>query len=311
METPTPPADHRFDAAGTLVVDQTCRRCGYNLRGLHRDGRCPECGTPIGLSVRGDLLRYADPSWVERLARGSKFILRGLTVALLAAIGFMAGAWLVFSGMTTTTKPSASPQLDLLTALVTVPILLGMLAFYYGIWLMTSPDPTRVGEDLYATSRKLVRITLLIGIGDLAVQAIAEQLTLPAPVQIALAIIGIVAGLGGLVGFLAYLRYLSKLALRIPDQPLSKRARFLFVAFIFTPAVWVALLSASMLLSYVASAELFVAPAVSCGTLLFLLAMLVFTLMMLRLQYRIGQACREQAGIARTTWASPNGAETA
>ena len=84
MDAPIPPADARFDDAGTVVVDQTCRRCGYNLRGLHRDGRCPECGAPVGLSIKGDLLRFAHPDWVEELARGSRFILNGLSAALLA-----------------------------------------------------------------------------------------------------------------------------------------------------------------------------------------------------------------------------------
>ena len=30
-----------------LESDWPCRICGYNLRGLHRGGRCPECGTGL------------------------------------------------------------------------------------------------------------------------------------------------------------------------------------------------------------------------------------------------------------------------
>ena len=29
-----------------------CRKCGYSLLGLPREGRCPECGTPISASSR-------------------------------------------------------------------------------------------------------------------------------------------------------------------------------------------------------------------------------------------------------------------
>jgi hypothetical protein len=32
-------------------TDLRCDRCGYILRGLARKGNCPECGTPIRLSV--------------------------------------------------------------------------------------------------------------------------------------------------------------------------------------------------------------------------------------------------------------------
>ncbi len=42
----------------TVILDEVeCRRCSYNLKGLKRAGKCPECGTPIspgGASVSAD-----------------------------------------------------------------------------------------------------------------------------------------------------------------------------------------------------------------------------------------------------------------
>jgi ribosomal protein S27AE len=61
VETPADGSLSLFNEAGVIIADTTCRRCGYNLRGLSRDGRCPECGTPIGLSTHGDLLRSSGP----------------------------------------------------------------------------------------------------------------------------------------------------------------------------------------------------------------------------------------------------------
>ena len=52
--------------SGLVVIDLSCRRCGYNLRTLAEAGRCPECGSPVGLSTRGNFLQFADPDWVAR-----------------------------------------------------------------------------------------------------------------------------------------------------------------------------------------------------------------------------------------------------
>ena len=71
-----------LDQAGTVISDLACRRCGYNLRGLNNQGRCPECGAAIGLSCHGDLLRFADPKWVETLGRGASLILWGVLASV-------------------------------------------------------------------------------------------------------------------------------------------------------------------------------------------------------------------------------------
>ncbi len=81
----TPERSGLLDESGTVIVDTSCRRCSYNLRGLSEEGRCPECGTPVGLSTQGDLLRFADPDWLESLARGLNFILWGVAVHFSSA----------------------------------------------------------------------------------------------------------------------------------------------------------------------------------------------------------------------------------
>ena len=77
------------DAKRVVIADAPCRKCGYNVRGLSIDGRCPECGSPVGLSVMGDLLRFSDPSWVRTLRRGVTLILTGIVVYIFGTIAIV------------------------------------------------------------------------------------------------------------------------------------------------------------------------------------------------------------------------------
>src|SRR4051812_24406743 len=74
------------DAAGVVVASVPCRRCAYNLRSLSVAGRCPECGAPVGVSIHGDLLRYADPQWLQNLSAGANLVLWGIVVNLFVSI---------------------------------------------------------------------------------------------------------------------------------------------------------------------------------------------------------------------------------
>src|SRR5204863_7208209 len=68
-----------------LETDVPCAQCGYNLRTLRADGRCPECGSDVGPSIwihrrkqqrrpqPPELLSAADPHWVRQLKVGAAF----------------------------------------------------------------------------------------------------------------------------------------------------------------------------------------------------------------------------------------------
>jgi len=140
-----------------LIADVPCRHCGYNLRGLRQDSRCPECGVPVSLAIHGDLLSYADPGWVAGLARGTTYILWGVLITLLVAV--------LNVGL---------EHLAAIPAAVTAGVALfaGLVGFY-GAWLLTARDPSGIGEDPYVTARKIVRTGLLVGlVGETALVAI-------------------------------------------------------------------------------------------------------------------------------------------
>jgi len=66
-------------AAGTVVDDLDCRRCGYNLRLQPREGRCPECGLDVRLSNMPP--EFSFPNW--RLVRRIRI---GLCLFVAAAV---------------------------------------------------------------------------------------------------------------------------------------------------------------------------------------------------------------------------------
>ncbi len=293
-----------FDERGEIVVDHECKKCGYNLRGLREDGRCPECGTPIGLSTTGDLLRFADPEWVEKVARGLKIILWMILVGLIAGIlGVLAGA---------TISEEAGTVLMFVVGLIS----------FYGVWLMTEPDPSGIGEDPNITARKVIRITLVVGLLSSPLQLAVDALDLPYAGVVLVGIAGVLVILVGLVGEFAKFIYYERLAKRIPDDSLAGRARFLKWGFTIALGL-VAVgggIAAIVAATAPATATAPAAPAAGPPPALALLgclaipvglavvlALLVFSVMTLFLLLRLRKAIAQQANLARTTWAAALG----
>jgi hypothetical protein len=279
----------------TVEADTPCRKCGYNLRGLLTDTQCPECGVIVAASISGDLLRYCPPDWVGTLARGAKFILAGVVVTILGGIlAIILNAVL---------DPMASVVMPLTN-------LAGYALFVIGSWLVTTPDPSGSGEDKYGTARKLIRITLLIGVANQLLVAESRFVALPLTVKQIVQCIGAIAGLIGIIGIVAQLQYFQKLAGRIPDPSLVARAKFL--------KVWLPACYGTFLASSIGAVILFVffgrkrtpgGAFVGFGCFLSIvgLAFLIFGIMYLFMINRFRRSFREQALIASRKWAAHEG----
>lgn len=113
--------------------DLPCRTCSYNLRTLPTDGVCPECATPVAASLTRDLLRGSDPHWLKTLRFAAMLIIYGAMVSWVGGnrLGYRA------------------PLMYFALASLAVEFL--------GVWLITLPDPSGIGEPRLRNLRVAAR----------------------------------------------------------------------------------------------------------------------------------------------------------
>lgn len=293
MFSPPPMGTEEIAPDGTILVDKVCHKCSYNVRGLNVNGRCPECGTPVGISLYGGLLRYAEPEFVDKLRRGMNLTITGIVATIVGVVVSMVLSF-------------AMGQ----EAAQVLATLLGFAAWVLiavGAWYVTEPDPSGIGESEYGTSRQLIRVMLAVGALSECINAV--QLLAPGSMHIALRVIVALAGIGGAVGLFAELSYFRKLALRIPDRIISDRAGFLMYAFGISNATMVVLATVLEVLfpalppGGLARARSGVV-ALGCFAGIVGIVDLVFAVKYLLMLIKIRAAFTEQAGFARQIWAA-------
>ena len=213
-----------LDANGTVVDDVPCRKCGYNLRGLFMTGRCPECGLAVGRSLTDDLLRFADPTWVTTLGRGAGRILWGILLMVVVGIASMAAM------IATAAAPAPAP---LVLAASMAASLLAYALTWWGMWMLTAPDPSGLGEEQYGRVRRFVRFSVVAGlVAHLLTMGGTELSGLPSAFATLIFVATAVGGLLGWIGWLMLFRYVQKLVRRVPDQKLAGRAGFIWKSMI-------------------------------------------------------------------------------
>jgi hypothetical protein len=267
-------------ARTSIAVDIPCCKCGYDLRGLETGSRCPECGTAVSTSLRGDSLFYGDPVWVNRLARGAKLINAGLAVGIL---GFVLGVVIAFTIGRTVVPPD------------TIVAIISDLLLAAGSWLFTTRDPGGVGEDWYGPARKITRIMPLIGI----IIASAAQFTVAVTsVSVGQSVSLKVQGLQWLIflcGIVAQLQYIEKLTLRIPAFEISALAKFLKKA-LSTSVV------ALLCMKLVVGDRRNVGTVIVCVNVAFTLLLIVSIVLYFGLLWRLSKQLKLCAAYANINW---------
>jgi hypothetical protein len=292
-----PPIEVALDERGQICEDINCRACGYDLRGLKPDGRCPECGAAVGRSIHGDLLRFSDPEWVRGLADGAWWMI--LTIFLSLGLGITGG---IIDGLMRITI--LAPLSGIVAALV------GLV----GYWKITAPDPG-AGAGPTVNIQSATRILAVLGCGgsgtDFFLQNSAGALA--GPVFWTSIAFLVALTLAGLVGSILMFILMSRIARRIPNDRLAERTGIVMWGLVF----------GSLLIGVVAvAAVVTLGPALTgqganpgpvfagialiggCGGLL-LMAIFGIWWIVLLFQYR--KALFAAADAAHRTWMRPAG----
>ena len=220
---------------GAIAADLACSGCGYNLRGLTLDRRCPECGTTIARSAFGTDLRYSDPSWVDKLQRGAN-LLRWY-IALRIMMGVMGGAVGAILGAL-----GAATLMRLQAILIPVGLVVQCLGVA-GAYLITTREPRVTLTEDPVTLRKVVRVCMLATfVGNTLNSTVALSAGFPAGSarsNLVFAVVLVSAALivVGIVGFMGEFVFFRRFALRIPDEKLAGATRTVMWGFVVSYAL--------------------------------------------------------------------------
>lgn len=214
LDSPAPPVD-------LADLDVPCRNCSFNLRGLSPESNCPECGTPIWRSIRGNLLIYAGADYLSSLSRGLNCILIAALLQLAVLVTGIAVTVVAIASMAAIglTPPA---NLNVIIAAATLPITMLTL---YGWWLFSAPDPGVHEGDRGDRPRRTVRGATIVLAAASLLSLLAQSFALLSPeLQLVAGGVSVIASVAGIVQFFASILYVRWLAPRFPSPSTEKQA---------------------------------------------------------------------------------------
>lgn len=139
---------------GVIADDRLCDRCRYNLKGLPRGGRCPECGLPI--RSRGGRKRFTD-----NLTQAPLFYLKTLALGLGATAA--ASAMFIITSIAGAIAPQWALAILALNALAA-------LLWWVGVFIVTAQRPLSEStiRDAFLESRGLRQANRILQTGWIA-----------------------------------------------------------------------------------------------------------------------------------------------
>lgn len=211
--------------------DTPCVGCGYNLFGLDRNGRCPECGTIVADSVRGEGLAFANRKWLAEVCRGLTFLYAACLISLASvAAGFV--------GMTIVSLVFTSARwFTLARVLFRIILLVVPVLAIIGVFKVTAPDPGASLNESPTSLRRMARATAVAMLATILLWLGIEQLVLSANMsknagETLIGISGFLAGVLVLIMVVTLFEYLATLADRIPNPHIARTGVYTARAFV-------------------------------------------------------------------------------
>ncbi len=155
----------RLDDDGLIDESIACLHCGFDLRGQTPDADCPHCRKPIDDSIRGDLLRFQSPAWLNMISLGLLIVVVGVVVALGVGLTKL----LIWSEVISF---NAIPGM-VWVALMQLPIVVTA----GGLWLVASRQPLDFGEEPPWSVRRLAQWAAATAAGLAILMFLAQGFT--------------------------------------------------------------------------------------------------------------------------------------
>jgi predicted RNA-binding Zn-ribbon protein involved in translation (DUF1610 family) len=212
----------------TVRDNLPCVSCGYTLRGLLHDGNCPECGTEISRSLRGDLLAAADPKWLRTIVRGQRLLTIGLMTAVsgIVLMLLITVAYLFTAALSPGLPRIVEDSFTIVLGVIFLSVPIGMCIALVGIFFVTAQEGRDIERETAWSARNMARWSMLGAIVACVAAYSIHFLPVLGAMWIALDLFfrGVFIALLTVAG-VALLKRVEALSRRVPNEKLADQIR--------------------------------------------------------------------------------------
>ena len=158
-------------------------------------------------------MRFADPAWLRQLSIG------GIVLMVAKILFFL---W-TLTRLLLVLRWRMRFSIDVIACAV-------QAANVTGWWIISTPDPSGLGEAEYGRSRRLARFASIVGLATTLLWQVEHTLLLPPDLDHILVLAILSMTIVPVVGDAARYNFLAGLARRVPNDALARRGRMLRIA---------------------------------------------------------------------------------